>query len=156
MSGIAGSVGSNSGVIYGKRILSGSNCYHGYNGNQNSSAPTWKFTPSEGTGAGFFHNDDNFLTHTDDSASFVCNIAGAYGVSASLIPYNTNDSIHCHIRKNGTNHTDIRGPASSGHGSSGGMIILECVPTDTITVTGNLNAHSGGYTFISIFWLGAK
>ena len=155
MSGIIGGTGNKSGII--RRVLSGTNCYHGYNGNQNSTSPTWRLTPSEGTGVGFFRNDDNFLTHSDNTASFVCNIAGAYGVSASVIPYSSASSIHCQIRKNGTNHTDIRGPVSSGHGSAGGMIILECVATDTITVvTENVNAHSGGYSFISIFWLGVK
>jgi len=155
MSGIINSAGSKSGVI--RRILSGTNCYTGYNGTNSTTSPTWKLDPPEGTtGEGFFLNDDNFLTHTDNTTSFVCNIAGAYGVSASVVPADSNASIHARIRKNGTQYTDTRGPASSGHGSSGGMIILECVPTDTIDVTTNENTHQGYYCFISIFWLGAK
>jgi len=156
MSGIVGSVGSNSGAIYGKRILSGTNCYHGYNGTQNSTSPTWRITPPEGTGTGFFINDDRFLTHTDNTTSFVCNIAGTYGVSASLIPYASANKQSTYIKKNGTNYTDVRGAPNAGHGSAGAMIILECVPTDTITVVTGETAHWGGYSYISIFWLGAK
>ena len=154
MNGIINSAGSKSGVI--KRLLSGTNCYLGYNNNDNSTAPTWAFSGTEGTGVGFFLNDDNFLTHTDDTASFVCNIAGAYGVSSSVIPKATCDSVHIKIQKNGTPYTDTRGPANSGHGSASAMIILNMVPTDTISVVTTNATHGGFYCYISIFWLGVS
>ncbi len=152
MSGIINSAGSKSGVI--KRILSGTNCYLGYNGTDNTTGPTWAMSGSEGTGVGLFLNDDNFLTHTNDTTSFVCNIAGAYGVSSSVIPKEENASVHLRIQKNGTDYTDTRGPASSGHGSASAMIILNMVPTDTISVVTTNATHGGFYCYISIFWLG--